>query len=226
MSNRGVIFDMDGVLVDSYQAHFQALKRLGQDHGLEVTEEMFAKGFGWTTRELIRRWWGPRVSDSDISLWDSQKELYYRQILHQRFPAMDGASELLAELAREGFKLAIGSSGCPDNVRAVLELLNNSQVFTAIVHGMEVTRGKPDPEVFLKAAEKLSMYPRYCLVIEDAVAGVQAAHQAGMSVIAITGTTDRNSLAEADLVVDSHRQISAEIIEQLINRRTSAVVTK
>jgi len=218
MAHRAVIFDMDGVLVDSYRAHLESWEQLARDHGLTMTAEQFSATFGRTTRDIIRNLWGNRVAENDIPAWDAQKEAFYREIIRRDFPAMDGATELLRSLDEAGFAMAIGSSGPPENVETVIECLPGAELISARVTGVDVTRGKPDPQVFLIAAEKLAVSPSRCAVIEDAPAGVQAARAAGMAAVAITVTADRDTLTEhAHIVIDSLQELSPESIAQLID---------
>jgi len=213
----GVIFDMDGVLVDSYQAHFRSWRRLAERHGLTMTEEQFAATFGRTTREIIRALWGAAVRDEEIGAWDDEKEALYRRIIQQDFPEMDGAGELLCALHEAGFVLGVGSSGPAENVAVVRECLSAGHLLSACVNGSEVTRGKPHPEVFRKVAGKLGIPPQRCAVVEDAPAGVEAARRAGMVAVAVTGTAAGQTLARrAHLVVDSLRELSPQILAELI----------
>ncbi|MDP6544085.1 MAG: HAD family phosphatase [Phycisphaerae bacterium] len=215
-----VIFDMDGVLVDSYQAHFESWRQTARTRGLGMTEQQFAEYFGRTTREIISTLWGETVSGDGVGQWEDHKELAYRDILDADFPEMHGAHELLSALQAAGFKLAIGSSGPPENVELVLQHLG-SDLFSAAVTGVDVTHGKPHPEVFLKAAAKLQVAPINCAVVEDAPAGLQAARRAGMTAVAITGTAPREELArEAHMVVDSLDELSPGIITSLISDST------
>lgn len=219
----GVIFDMDGVLVDSYQPHLKSWQELARRHGLEMTEVQFAATFGRTSREIIRELWGDQVAEEDVAEMDAEKEALYRDILREDFPEMDGAEELIASLAAAGVALAIGSSGPPENVEVVMECLPSAHRFAATVHGKEVSHGKPHPEVFLKATEKLGLPPKRCAVVEDAVPGVKAARSAGMACVAITGTTTREELssAGANLVVDSLRELTPGHIAGLIDAGAS-----
>ena len=214
-----VIFDMDGVLVDSYRAHFESWLAMAHECGFEFTERQFAATFGRTSRDIIAHFWGEGLSDERIAEMDGRKEALYRKSISADFPVMDGARELIRALHEEGFKLAVGSSGPPANVAVTMKGLALEDCFAATVSGMEVTAGKPDPQVFLKAAEKLGVAPERCAVIEDAPAGVEAARRAGMAAIAITGTAPREELAQrAHFVVESLRQLSVEIIARLIRR--------
>ncbi len=207
MKKYGVIFDMDGVLVDSYEAHYESWKLLAADHGLEFTEHQFAASFGQTSREIIRQYWPSEASEDDVPAWDAAKEAYYREILQADFPAMDGVGDLLHSLQKAGWAMAVGSSGPAENVQVVVDSLPEG-IFAATVNGHDVERGKPAPDVFVQAAGKLSLPAERCVVVEDAPVGVAAAHSAGMAAIAITGTATREQLADAELVVDSLRELS------------------
>lgn len=219
MNGKGVIFDMDGVLVNSYQAHYESWKIMAAAHGVNVTEQMFREQFGRTSREIVKAWWG-HVSEQEMHQWDQEKEEAYRKLILADFPAMDGAEDLLKDLHKAGFKLAIGSSGPPENVEVVRQCLREegADLFDAAVTGFEVHEGKPHPEVFLKAASKLGLQPQQCCVVEDAPVGVEAARRAGTAVVAILGTVPREKLAKADIVVQSLREVSPERIGQLIDR--------
>jgi beta-phosphoglucomutase len=218
MPELGVIFDVDGVLVDSYRAHFESWRRMAHAVGLEMDEQQFAATFGRTSQDIIRQLWGKHLPPgTDVVALDDLKEAAYRDILRESFPAMDGASELLAALHRAGFRLAVGSSGPPENVELVIQQLHAERLFQASVNGKQVTHGKPHPEVFLTAAEKLGLAAGQCAVVEDAPAGIEAARRAGMAAIALTGTAERGKLAQrAHLVVDSLRDLSPRRIAKLI----------
>jgi beta-phosphoglucomutase len=141
----------------------------------------------------------------------------FRELLKQRFPLMEGAADLIAALHQAGFRLAVGSSGPPDNVHLVLDRLQRRACFHGIVTGVDVQRGKPDPQVFLIGAERAGVAPADCVVIEDAPVGVAAAHAAGMKCIALASTGRvRESLVAADLVVDSLRELGPERIARLL----------
>ena len=220
MSRRAVIFDVDGVLVDSYGAHYEAWKRVATHLGLAMSEREFASMFGRRNRDIIRHHWGRHVPDDRVEEYGDWKEVQYREILRANFPAMDGAAELLDALKGAGFLLAVGSSGPPENVRLSLEGLGRAALFDATVTGADVRAGKPDPEVFLKASAKLGVEPRFSAVVEDSTAGIEAAVRAGMAAIALVGTATREALqkAGADLVVASLRELTPDHISRLIDR--------
>jgi beta-phosphoglucomutase len=214
----GVIFDMDGVLVDSYHPHRQSWQEMARVEGLAMTDEQFAAGFGKTSREIIAEQWPQRhYSEEKIREVDRAKEAAYRQIIAVDFPAMDGAVELLQALKSAGYRLAVGSSGPPENIDLCLERLGQRALFDAVVTGADVRRGKPDPQVFVLAAERMGIAPSCCVVVEDAAIGVQAAHAAGTQAIGLASTgRTRESLAEAELVVDSLRELTPERIRGVI----------
>lgn len=214
----GVIFDVDGVLVDSYQAHFDAWVIVGRQRGFTITEEMFATSFGRTSREAIVDVFGlTDMTPEQIAELDVTKEAVYRELLADSFPELDGAGELIDALFAAGFKLGVGSSGPPPNVDLAVDKLARRAKFSGIITGRDVQRGKPDPEVFLLAAQRMGLPPARCCVIEDAPPGIAAAHNAGMKCIAVTSTG--RTVAEqsaADLIVTSLRELSAERIAVLI----------
>jgi beta-phosphoglucomutase len=219
MSRLGVIFDMDGVLIDSYRAHFASWNRMLADHGLAMTPQQFASTFGQTNRAIITRLWPREATERNIADWGDEKEAAFREVLRESFPEMDGAGDLLQTLHAAGFALAVGSSGPRENVETVLNCLPSGHLVTAAVTACDITHSKPHPEVFLTAAEKLGLRPCRCAVIEDAVAGVQAGRNAGMATIALTGTASREDLEPAaHLVVDSLRELSPQNIAALIRR--------
>lgn len=217
---RAVIFDVDGVLVDSYDAHFRSWRDVLRERGLDMTETVFAETFGRTSREIIRRFWGDAVDDATARAIDDRKEALYRDIVRAAFPAMEGAVALLDELHGAGFALAVGSSAPPENVLLTLDGLGRRDLFDAVVTGRDVTRGKPDPQVFLLGAERLRVAPGCCAVIEDAPAGVRAAAAAGMASVALLGTAPRETLLEAGActTVASLRELSPTSLAELIDR--------
>jgi beta-phosphoglucomutase len=214
-----VIFDVDGVLVDSYRAHFRSWRDVAVEAGVEMTEAEFATTFGRRSRDIIRHFFGPTVTGPAVAEMDDRKEARFRELIADEFPAMDGAVELIRDLQSAGFRLALGSSGPPANVELVLARLGMPLAFSAVVTCVDVTRGKPDPQVFQVAAERLGADAARCAVIEDAPTGIAAAHAAGMTSIALLSTGRRESdFADTapDLVVHSLRELSAARISGLL----------
>ena len=211
----GVIFDMDGVLVDSYDAHFLSWKRMLENRGLNITEEQFSSTFGQTNKDIISMLF-PSIKLDEYEPMAQEKEKIFRDIIREDFPEMEGASELIKAIHDAGGSLGIGSSGPLENIKTVLQLLGAGGYFRAIVSETEIIHGKPHPEVFLKTAQKLGLAPRMCVVIEDAPSGVEAAKRAGCAVVGLTGTVSRERLNQADMVVDSLKELNLVILKGLI----------
>jgi len=206
----GVIFDMDGVLIDSYEAHFESWKRLAAETQRQYSREEFVKGFGRTTREVLQeQWTHVELSEERLKKLGDRKEEIFREQICNDFPAMPGCRELIEELKQHGFSLAIGSSGPPDNVNLIVNQLDIGKTIDVLVTGADVTAGKPNPQVFLLAAEMLNIEPSRCVVVEDAPVGIEAARNAGMKCVgfASTGRTVEE-LAETDKVVSSFKELS------------------
>lgn len=211
-----IIFDMDGVLIDSYDAHFASWRRMYGEMGLKYSEADFAADFGRTSRDILTRRFGDGLTADRIRELDERKEALFREELRDHFPAMDGAGELIDALFADGFRLAVGSSGPPENIWLCLEKLDRKSKFNAVVTGQDVTRGKPDPQVFLLAAQRLGIGPECCAVVEDAVHGVEAANRAGMKSIGLVGTVTRDKLAGANVIVDQLQELTPEMLRRLI----------
>jgi beta-phosphoglucomutase len=216
-----VIFDLDGTLVDSYDAHYEAWRAISATHGVAVTVDDYYSHFGRRNEDLLRECWmragkGELTAD-EIHALDHEKEAAYRALVAHRFPIMDGARELVASLRADGFRTAVGSSGPPANVALAIQGLALENAFDAVVTGRDVKRSKPDPECFLLAAERLSVPPERCVVFEDAPAGITAAKAAGMRCIAITSkghTVERQR--EADLVFPTVKTVTVAAVRALL----------
>jgi beta-phosphoglucomutase len=216
MEPRGVIFDMDGVIVDSGPAHLASWKRLAAENGLHITDEQFAETFGRPSREIIRLRWGADLPDEEVRRLDDRKEAIYRDTIRGDVPVMPGALHLIRGLHEEGWRMGIGSSGPPENVALVVEELGLGPMMAATTNASDVTRGKPDPQVFQIAAERMGVASARCVVIEDAVHGIEAAHRAGMKAVAITSTHTSDNFAQADLVIDDLGELSPSGLAKLL----------
>ncbi len=212
-----VIWDMDGVIADTGPYHFKAWQKVFQKRGVKFTAEDFKKNFGQRNDTIIRYALGGQISRDDLESIAREKEKAYRELARNNIRALPGAIALLKSLKKHGFKVGLGSSAPPENIRLVTESLNIDNFFQAIVYGREVTEGKPSPQVFLLAAKKLGVEPEHCAVIEDALAGVAAAKRAGMRCIAVTNTHPKENLSQADLIVDTLEKVTVADIERLID---------
>jgi len=215
---KGVIFDLDGVLVDSSEFHFKAWQIWAARHNTTMSYEFFRETFGMVNDNIIPHLLRRELTKEELKALSDEKEAIFREVAKGKIKPLDGAVELVMGLKRAGFELAIGSSTPKKNIEVVLESIGLAEVFKVRVGAEDVTKGKPDPEVFLKAAELIRVKPERCVVIEDAVAGIKAAKNAGMKAIAVTTTHPRERLAEADIVVERIADVTVEMIEELLNR--------
>jgi len=191
-----VIFDMDGVLVLSEDAHFRSWRDTAAAYGARVSHELFLSCFGRTNPDCIRTMIG-EVSPERAHEIAERKELAYRDIVRSDMPLAPGVRELLGSLRAAGVCTAIGSSAPPENVELLLDVGGLREHFAAAVNGSMVSRGKPAPDVFLRAGELLGVHARECAVIEDAPAGIVAARAAGMLAVAVATTHTPAQLVEA-----------------------------
>ena len=215
----GVIFDMDGTLVDSYQANFESWQQIAEKDGVVITEELFRKTFGQVNRDVIAASWPGTLDDDKVEEININKEIIFRDLLRKNFPPMSGALDLIKTLHTEGFKLAIGSSGPKENVALSSEQLGINPYLGGAVSGSDVKHGKPNPEVFLTAAAKIDVPPEQCVVVEDVRFGIEAAHAAGMKCIAILSTGHTvEEIQSADKIIHALSEITPSLIRELVNQ--------
>jgi beta-phosphoglucomutase len=213
---KGVIFDLDGVLVNTGEFHRRSWYDLAQREGFEMSDELFYSTFGMQNYQIIPMLVGREVTAEELERLSEWKESRYRELISGKLKLLDGVKELIEDLKRAGFLLAIGTSTPLVNLEFMLENVPVDGWFDVYVTGEDVKRGKPEPDTFIMAAEKLSLPRENCVVVEDAVQGVAAGKAAGMAVVAVTTTRERKELAEADLIVDSLAELKAEDFEKLL----------
>ncbi len=215
-----VLWDVDGTLVDTAELHFAAWVRLCEDHGRPFTRADFAATFGRRNPEILRYLFGTRFNDTEIAALGDRKEDYYKAAARHGVELLPGVQPLLEGLHAAGFRQAIGSSAPRGNLDLILGLTGTAGLFEAVVSSEDTQRGKPDPQVFLVAAERVGVEPRRCLVVEDAVAGVQAAKAGGMKCLAVAfvGHHPPASLqaAGADRVVRTLEEVSVTDVRRLL----------
>jgi len=216
MSNavRAVIWDLDGVIIDSAEEHRQAWQRLAHEEGVRFSDADFWSTFGRRDDDIITLVWGAQSPERLQELAD-RKEAYFRALIRETAAPLPGSIELMRGLHEAGFAQALASSAPVENIKLISDVLRLGHYLTALVSGETVAHGKPAPDIFLKAAGELGIVPTQCLVIEDAVAGVQAAHAAGMRCIAVAGDRDLPGLREAELMVRSLTEVDVERVRSL-----------
>ncbi|MGX7689747.1 beta-phosphoglucomutase [Flectobacillus roseus] len=212
---KACLFDLDGVIVDTAVYHFQAWRRLANELGFDFTEHQNEQLKGISrmeSLELILNWGGVTLTAEEKEAWATKKNQWYLDLVMQMTPkeVLPGVPEFLTSLRANGIRIALGSAS--KNSKLILERIQMLDYFDAIIDGNNITKGKPDPQVFLMGAEATGAQPSECVVFEDAVAGVQAAKAGGMKAVGI-GSAD--ILTEADIVISTFEDFSVEKLTQI-----------
>jgi beta-phosphoglucomutase len=202
-SKKAILWDMDGVIADSYSFHFAAWQEAFAKRGIKFTKEDFTKLFGTRNDFIIGSIMGRKLPERDVKIMVQEKEENFRRKATGNIKPFPGAVKLLNAIKKGNFKLGLVSSAPKENIELVLSELNLEGMFDCIVFGQEVSESKPSPQIYLLAARELGVTPNDCLVIEDSPLGVKAAKTAGMKCLAVANTHPRPKLREADKVVDS-----------------------
>jgi beta-phosphoglucomutase len=198
---QGFIFDMDGTMVDNMMVHHRAWQRKLAALGLDLSLEEVRQTIHGINEEIIERLFGNRFTPDERRQIAREKEAEYREIFLPDLRLIAGLDAFLREATRLNIPMGIGSAAPPENVQFVLENLGLHPLFRAVIDAAQVTRGKPDPEVFLTVAERLGLAPEHCLVFEDSPTGAEAARRAGMPAVIVTTTHTPDEFARFDNVV-------------------------
>jgi len=205
---------MDGTLLDSAEYHWLAWRDIMHREGHPITNEQFRATFGQRNDTILRSYFGPDLSDAEVARIGDAKEICYRELVRERGIALlPGVGRWLARLREQGWRQAIASAAPRANIEALSAVLGIASFFDALVSSEDVQRGKPDPQVFLLAAERLKVPPVRCVVLEDAPAGIAAAHRAGMRAIGVRTT---HADLRADIVVDTLDQLPDDAFDRLV----------
>lgn len=210
-----VLFDMDGVIVDTNPWHLISLYEFCTAKGIDL-EENYIKAhiFGRANHEWIAEIF-PKLNAQQILEYGLEKELMFRQIFQPHLLPVKGLTGFLKELKRNSIKIALATSAPMVNVDFVLNGLGISSYFDSVVNATPDEKGKPHPDIFLKAARSISSRPDQCVVIEDSIAGIQAGIDAGCKVIGITTTHTRDELDSTDLVIENFQQLNIKVLSLL-----------
>ena len=213
---KAVLWDMDGTLIDSGEYHWLTWRDALADLGVTLTREDFNGWFGSRNDRILSRYF-PGISASDIQRIGDLKEERYRELVRRDgVVLLPGIGDWLARLREAGWRQAVASSAPPANIDVLVEVLGLHDTFNAVVSAEEVAHGKPAPDVFLRAAEKVGVPPARCVVVEDAAIGVEAGRRGGMRTIGIEGGNSHGPL-QADVVPRSMADRPLDTFDKLLS---------
>ena len=211
---RAVLWDMDGTLLDSAEYHWLSWRETLAAEGFALTRRRFAESFGRRNDATLRAYFGEGFPLSEIERIGAIKETRYRDMVRRHgVELLPGVGRWLARLKADGWRQALASSASLLNVEAIFAGLKIANFFDAIVSAEDVQTGKPDPEVFLVAAARVSALPARCVVLEDAPAGIEAARLAGMRTI---GVQSSHASLTADIVVRTLEELPVDAFDCLV----------
>lgn len=215
----GAIFDWDGVIIDSSAQHERSWELLAAEEKLPLPEGHFKRGFGKKNERIIPDILGWTADPAEVARLGRRKEALYRDLVRDDgVTVLPGARELLAALNAAGVVCAVGSSTHRANIDAICDVTGLGGFFHAVVTGEDVVHGKPAPDVFLRAAERLNRTPRRCVVFEDAFVGIEAAHAGGMPCIAVATTNPRAELEpRAERVVRDLAEVTVDLVRMVVD---------
>lgn len=212
----GVIFDMDGVIVDNADYHFQAWQEASRRHGIQLSEAEYQRSYnGRPMKEILRLMFGPQMSEAEGQEFEDEKEALYRELYRPHIQPVPGLVDFLHSLRAAYIPCAVATSAPSRNVDFTLENTHTRRFFEGVVDASMVKRGKPHPEVFLKAADLLNILPHKCVVFEDALMGIAAAKAAGMKVVGVATTHPASELSQADYVIGDFTELNLKILRSI-----------
>ncbi len=215
----GALFDWDGVIIDSHNQHEKSWSKLAEEENEVLPDNFFKMTFGMRNENIIPNFFGNWIDVTNqeevTRLADRKEEIYREIIISDGIEPLPGVRDLLQSLKSEEIACSIASSTPIANIETVMGMIELSDYFDAITAAEDVSNGKPNPEVFLKAAEKIKVDPKHCVVFEDAHVGIEAGLAANMQIIAVATTHPVESLGNAHMVTENLESIDAEKIMEL-----------
>lgn len=201
MNSFAVIFDMDGVIIDSNPFHKISLRQFCEKYGYHLSdEELISKIYGRTNKDWIANLFGA-LTREELTNYGEEKEALFREIYKNDISALKGLPEFLKSLKEKNVPVAIGTSAPRSNVDFVLSHTRLGEYFSVILDESDVVKGKPDPEIYLKVAARLGFEPGRCIVFEDSLSGVESARRAGAKVVGVATTHSFEELSHTDFVI-------------------------
>ena len=216
-ARQGVLWDMDGVLVDTGEFHIRSWQDVLDDYGIAFDRMKFQQALGMNNAGTIELLLGHKPDARLVEEIATRKEECFRQLMQGQVTPLPGVLDWLQRWHDQHIPMAVASSASSENIDFIIDALHIRSFFHSLVSGANIP-GKPDPAVFLSAAQHLGLPPTSCIVIEDSIAGVEAARRAGMKCIAVTTTNPAHALTAADLVVSSLLELNQENLLTLLSQ--------
>lgn len=221
-STVAAIFDMDGTLVDNMAYHIASWEAFCRRYHLPFSLETYYRQFnGRTSRDVLRQLFNRTLTDAEVHLFTEEKEELYRQLYRPHRRPVAGCVDFLQNLHSHGVRLAVATSAPLSNLHFTLDGAGLASFFEVVVYGAMVSRGKPDPEIYLTTAQKLGLEPARCVVFEDALLGIESARRAGMPVVGLTTSHPAEELAGTTaLQAPDFTGMTFETVNTLIEKKT------
>ncbi len=217
MNKIGLIFDMDGVIVNNHQYHFLSWQQLAAEHGLSIDEDFYREQMnGRTMMGIMGTLFKEEVTPEQAKELALKKEDIYRDLYRPELKPTDGLLAFLQAAKEQGIPMAVGTSAPEVNVKFTLDGLEIRDYFTAVFDERAVTKGKPDPEIYVKCAAGIKRDNSQCIVFEDAISGIKAGKSAGSKVVGLATSHKRDELS-ADLIIDDFTSFMLDQAYEIIN---------
>ncbi len=213
---KAVIFDMNGVIINDERTHQESWKVYCKKHGFNISEEDFKyKVFGRTEKDTFEFLYNRSIAPEELETFSNERVDTAIEIFKPQIKMTEGLQQLLDELAEHNIPMAVATSARKRYFSFIMDELSIRQYFKVVLTAENITKGKPDPEIYLKSADGLQINPQECVVFEDAVSGIKAAKAAGMKVVGISSTHSQEELSLADRVVNNFEDVNIEFLNNV-----------
>ena len=222
MTGIAAVFDMDGVLADNNDWHIRSWIAFAWKYGRQISPQDVVSHFGNTNKDYLGFLFGRPVSESEAVRLGEEKEAMYREMYREQLEPLPGLLNLLEELRKHVIPIALGTSAPASNVDFILDGLGIRPYFSCLVDASQIKKGKPDPEIYLKVAEKLGMPAKLCVVFEDSAHGIDSALAAGMKTVGVLSSHSPEALQRAHYLVRDFTSIIVEDLYRIVQTETNA----